>query len=84
MFRTILILFITFKLFSFDFSQKIEIDTNLSILQPTPMYLTSEDALKGHRNFEKELNKGQIDIVNDYYLIFRYRVNSFIPKLINK
>ena len=82
MFTAFLILFFTFNLFSFDFSQKIEIDTNLRILQPTPMYLTSEDALKGHRAFEKRLNKNKIDIENDYYLIFRYRDNSIIPKWI--
>ncbi|NLG18399.1 MAG: peptidoglycan DD-metalloendopeptidase family protein [Fibrobacter sp.] len=46
------------------------------------MYLTYEEALKGHRDFEKGLAKGQIDIVNDYYLIFRYRDKSFIPRWI--
>ncbi len=87
MFRSITILFLTFKLFGFDFSQKIEIDTSLRILHPSPMYLTSGDALKGHRDFEKRLKKDQIDIVNDYYLIFRYRDNFFISrwiKLINE
>lgn len=80
MFQIPLLLFLIFySSFCFDFSQKVEIDTSLRLLYPTPDYKTSQDALSGHKNFEKKLKKGNFDLMGDYYLIFRYRDSSFIP-----
>jgi murein DD-endopeptidase MepM/ murein hydrolase activator NlpD len=63
--------------YSFSGIQHIEIDTSLRLLQSTPDY-TPEEALKAHKELEKQLKKGQIDLYNEFYLLFRYRDDSFI------
>lgn len=64
---------------SYDFIQKIEIDTSLHLLQPSPLFMTSQDALKGHKELENRIKHGTVDISKDFYLIFRYRDSYFIP-----
>jgi murein DD-endopeptidase MepM/ murein hydrolase activator NlpD len=61
-----------------DLSQKIEIDTGAVFLEPTPMIETAREALEAHKDLEKTIKKGRINLFNDYYLLFRYRDTSFI------
>jgi hypothetical protein len=60
------------------FSQNIEIDTSMRVLESTPEYFSSEEALKAHKIYEANVKKGNLDLYRDYYLVFRYRDTTYI------
>lgn len=64
-----------------DYLLKMEIDTNKRLLQITPDY-NNETALEAHRILEKLLNEGKYDLINDFYMLFRYRDEEFISNWI--
>jgi len=78
-FSNLIITFLINAGLSCNFVQKIEIDTSLHLLQPSPLFMSSQEALKGHNEFETRIKHGSIDISKDFYLIFRYRDPHFIP-----
>ncbi len=61
-----------------NFIQTIEIDTNKHLLQITPDY-TTESAIAAHQRIEKDLKNGTYDLINDFYMLFRYRNTEMIP-----
>lgn len=73
----ILLLLLVSDINSCDFIQKIEIDTTKRLLQITPDYNT-ETAIEAHKEIEKKLKNGKYDLINDLYMLFRYRNEEMI------
>jgi hypothetical protein len=58
--------------FSYDFSQKIEIDTGAVFLTPTPMIETIQEALEDHKDLEKRIKKKRGGYKNRFPYLPRY------------
>lgn len=61
-----------------DFTQSIQIDTSIQMLQNTPFY-NEASALRAHQRLEKRLSQDMFLWDRDYYLFFRYHDEKFIP-----
>ncbi len=59
-----------------DYSQSIQIDTSIRMLENTPFY-NELTGLRAHRRLELRLPS--FDLKRDYYLLFRYRDSSVVP-----
>jgi murein DD-endopeptidase MepM/ murein hydrolase activator NlpD len=67
-----------------NFEQRIEIDTNLSLLQTTPIF-NLKMADSAHKELEKRIFSGKYSFnrKTDYYLLFRYRDEKLLATWLN-
>ncbi len=69
---TVLYLIFLIKVSNADFLQEISVDTSINYLYNSPQLRVYEGKQR-HLDFEARLKKDNIDLKNDFYLIFRYR-----------